>query len=95
MYSRNDNAWARVIMDNIFDSAVDKFDNERRNPIVGGDFVPEFEPSSRMAGGEHAELPPKVTTMAAVPSAFAAQADADQHFAETATAFPAANGTCP
>jgi hypothetical protein len=31
-----------------------------------------------------------------VPSAFAAQGDADQHFAEiTATAFPAAKGTCP
>jgi hypothetical protein len=51
------------------------------------------EPSSRMAGAEHAELAPMVTTTADVPSAFAAQADADQHFAEiTATAFPAAKG---
>jgi hypothetical protein len=31
-----------------------------------------------------------------VPSAFAAQADADQHFVEiSATAFPDAKGTCP
>jgi hypothetical protein len=56
----------------------------------------ESEPSSRMAGAEHAEISPTVTTMADVPSAFAAQADADQHFAEiTATAFPAAKGAYP
>ena len=42
------------------------------------------------------ELPATVKTMAEVPSAFAAKADADQHFAEiTATAFPAAKGMCP
>jgi hypothetical protein len=58
MYSRNDIAWARAIVDDAF------------------------------------ELP--ATTKAELPSAFAAQADADQHFAEiTATAFPAAKGTCP
>ena len=60
MYSRNDIAWARAIVDDAF------------------------------------ELPARVKTMAEVPSAFAAQADADQHFAEiTATAFSAAKGTCP
>jgi len=66
----------------------------RRAPLGEHDGGPE--PSSRMAGAEHAELPATVTTMAEVPSAFAAQADADQHFAEiTATAFSAAKGTCP
>jgi hypothetical protein len=54
------------------------------------------ERSSRTAVAEHAELPPTATTMADVPSGFVAQTDADQHFAEiTATAFPAAKGTCP
>jgi hypothetical protein len=53
------------------------------------------EPSSRMAGEEHAELPPTVTTMADVPSAFAAQADANQHFAEITATASAAKGTCP
>src|SRR6516225_9633635 len=43
MYSRKDIAWARAIVDHAFDSARDRYNYNRRNPILGGGFVPEFD----------------------------------------------------
>src|SRR5262249_20634585 len=43
MYSQKDIAWAQAIVDNAFDSAVDKYNYQRRNPIHGGNFIPEFD----------------------------------------------------
>jgi hypothetical protein len=43
MYGRNDIAWARTVVDDAFDTAPDKYDYSRRNPILGGDFLPEFD----------------------------------------------------
>ena len=44
MYSQKDIAWARAIVDHAFDSAADRYNYNRRNPIHGGSFVPEFDP---------------------------------------------------
>jgi len=55
--------------------------------------VPDATPATAEAGFGDLGAPPAEPTMADVPSAFPAKADADQHFAEiTATAFPAAKG---
>jgi hypothetical protein len=44
MYDRKEIAWARAIVDHAFDSAADRYNYNRRNPIHGGGFVPTFDP---------------------------------------------------
>lgn len=43
MYDPKDIAWGQAIVDGAFDTAHDRFDHRRRNPILGGEFMPEFD----------------------------------------------------